>query len=383
VRELAAQLGDLGVDPAPVGLDLRLAGSTATDAAALRADASTGLPRQVATPAAQPLLHVVQLGELDLCLALAGLGVLGEDVQDQRGAVHHLHLDPVLEVPELARRQLTVEDHGVRAGGLHDVAEAVDLAASDVRRRVGALPALVERVEHRGPGRLGEQGELGHRVLGVLHRALGPHPDEDHALEAQLAVLDLGDVLELGGQAGDPPQGVPLGEVVVTGAVLAGVRGGCLLGVRLGVPAVGLQQGVVEVDDRVGSVRGQGGQVRVGVLLVCARHIHQVERRRAGEDSPVALSKPRIECPLDRFSRGRRVDARATSACTPGDLPVYQGMQAVRRRPRCSPWTSVTPHASRPMGSAKEPASPGNRRRDRGPLRRRTTRRGRPAPPGR
>ena len=32
MREVAAQLGDLGVDPAPVGLDLGLTGAAATDA---------------------------------------------------------------------------------------------------------------------------------------------------------------------------------------------------------------------------------------------------------------------------------------------------------------------------------------------------------------
>ena len=32
---------------------------------------------------------------------------------------------------------------------------------------------------------------------------VGPHPDQDDALESQLAVLDLGDVVELGGDARD------------------------------------------------------------------------------------------------------------------------------------------------------------------------------------
>ena len=39
-------------------------------------------------------------------------------------------------------------------------------------------------------------------------------PDEHDALQPQLAVLDLADVLELGRQAGDAAQGVPLGEVL-------------------------------------------------------------------------------------------------------------------------------------------------------------------------
>ena len=62
-------------------------------------------------------------------------------------------------------------------------------------------------------GGLGERRQLGQRVLGVLRRALGPDADEDDALEAQLAVLDLGDVLQLGGQTGDPAQRLAVGEV--------------------------------------------------------------------------------------------------------------------------------------------------------------------------
>ena len=116
--ELAAQLGHLGVDPAPVGLDLGLTGATATDAAAAGADPATGLAGEVATPAAQPLHQVLQLGQLDLRLALLGLRVLGEDVEDQRGAVDDLDLDPVLEVAQLAGRELAVADDGVGAGGL-------------------------------------------------------------------------------------------------------------------------------------------------------------------------------------------------------------------------------------------------------------------------
>ena len=219
VREVAAQLGDLGVDPAPVGLDLRLTGATATDAGAT-GDTATRLAGEVATPATEALLHVVELGELDLRLALLALRVLGEDVEDQRGAVDDLDLDLVLEVPELAGRELAVEDDRVGAGGAHDLGEALDLAAADVGRGIGAVPALVERVEHLGAGGLGEQGELGHRVLGVLHRSVGPHADEDDALEPQLAVLDLADVLELGGQPGHAAQGVALGEVAGAGRLL-------------------------------------------------------------------------------------------------------------------------------------------------------------------
>ena len=219
VGQLAAELGDLGVDPAAVGLDLGLTGATATDALAT-GRAPAGLTGQVAAPATQALLHVGELGELDLGLTLTALGVLGEDVEDQRRPVDGLDLELVLEVAQLAGRQLAVEDHRVGAGRPHDLAEALDLAAADVRRRVGLVAALVDRVEHLRAGGLGQGGELGHGVLGVLDRSLGPDAHQDDPLQPQLAVLDLGDVLELGGQAGDPTQGIPLGEVLLTAGQL-------------------------------------------------------------------------------------------------------------------------------------------------------------------
>ena len=158
--ELATQLGDAVVDPAAVRLELRLTGTATTDALAA-GRAATGLPGQLATPAAQALRLVPQLREFDLRLALGALGVLGEDVEDQRGAVDDLHLRPVLQVAQLAGRKLAVADDGVGAGGGDGVVQLVDLAASDEGRGVRLLASLDEGVEHLGSGGLGEQLELG------------------------------------------------------------------------------------------------------------------------------------------------------------------------------------------------------------------------------
>jgi hypothetical protein len=64
---------------------------------------ATRLPGHRLTPTAQARQEVLQLGQLDLRLALGGLGVLGEDVEDQGGAVDDLDLDDVLEGAPLAR----------------------------------------------------------------------------------------------------------------------------------------------------------------------------------------------------------------------------------------------------------------------------------------
>ena len=60
--------------------------------------------------------------------------------------------------------------------------------------------------------------------------ALGPHADEHHPLQPELAVLDLGDVLELGAQPGHPAEQVALLEVHRPGRGVDAGPGG-LLGV--------------------------------------------------------------------------------------------------------------------------------------------------------
>lgn len=161
LRDLTAHLRHLLADPSPVRLDLGLTGTTGGHTAARGTGATaTHLPGQRLTPAAQSRQHVLHLRERDLRLALSGLGVLGEDVEDQGGPVDHLDLDDVLEVDELAGAELTVAHDGVRSGLEHDVTQLLGLARADVRRRVRLVAALDDAVEHERARCLGEGGEL-------------------------------------------------------------------------------------------------------------------------------------------------------------------------------------------------------------------------------
>jgi hypothetical protein len=217
LRDLPAHLRHLLADPPPVRLDLGLTGAACGEAAAT----ATHLPGQRLTPAAEPRQHVLHLRERDLRLALAGLGVLGEDVQDQGRTVDDLDLDHVLELDQLARAQLTVADDGVRAGLDHDVPQLGGLAGADVGGRVRLVAALDDAVEHERARGLREGRQLREGVLGVLRGAGGPHSDEHDPLQAELAVLDLGDVLQLGGQAHHTAQGRALGAVELVAVPLA------------------------------------------------------------------------------------------------------------------------------------------------------------------
>jgi hypothetical protein len=88
-------LRDPRPDEPPVGLELTLA-------RAPRPDAAAG-PRQVGPEAGQPRQLVLELGELDLQPPLVGLGMLGEDVEDQPAAVDDLDVQQALEGLLLAR----------------------------------------------------------------------------------------------------------------------------------------------------------------------------------------------------------------------------------------------------------------------------------------
>src|SRR5690606_29675025 len=164
-RDLAPQLGDPLADPPAVGLELGLTGTTQTHTA-VAARSAAGLPGQRRTPAAQPGNQVLQLSELDLRLALLRPGMLGEDVEDERGPVDDLDLQLLLELAQLARRQFTVADDGVRARGGHDVEQFAYLPRTHVRGRVGPVAALDNAFQHGGTGGLGKPGELLERGLG-------------------------------------------------------------------------------------------------------------------------------------------------------------------------------------------------------------------------
>ena len=51
-----------------------------------------------------------------------------------------------------------------------------------------------------------ERGQFGQRVFRVFDAALGPDAGQHHPFQPQLAVFDLGDVGEFGGEPGHSPE---------------------------------------------------------------------------------------------------------------------------------------------------------------------------------
>ena len=105
---------------------------------------------------------MLQLGQLHLQLAFEAARALGEDVQDQPGAVEHAALEELLQVAFLARAQRMVDQDQVGAGGIGRGLDLVQLAAADLGRRTGLVHA---RGDHRGDGRAGGTGQVGEFLL--------------------------------------------------------------------------------------------------------------------------------------------------------------------------------------------------------------------------
>ena len=171
-------LRDPGPDDPAVGLELALAGAP-------RADAAPG-PRQVGPEPRQARQLVLELGELDLEPALVGLGVLGEDVEDQPAAVDDLDVEQALERLLLAGRELVVGDEEVEAGLALRLAELLGLALADVPVRIDVAAVLPLGADDLGAGGRREVGELGQRLLGGPAGVVaGVDRDEERLLDGR------------------------------------------------------------------------------------------------------------------------------------------------------------------------------------------------------
>jgi len=92
--EKKLELKDAMADAPPIAFQFLLARAAGADAGAQAREIATAL---------QPREQVMQLRGLHLKAALFGPGSLGEDVEDQLGAVDHFNLELALEVALLTR----------------------------------------------------------------------------------------------------------------------------------------------------------------------------------------------------------------------------------------------------------------------------------------
>ena len=169
--DLALEAGDAVADEAAVGLELGFARAAGADGAFE--------PLQVAPLAGESRQEVLVLGELDLEAAFAGAGALGEDVDDERGAVEDFDLEGVFEGALLRWTELVVEDD---EGVVETLAFGLDLrqlALADVVPGMGVLQLLDGAADDAGAGGIGEEGELIEGGLAAEGRGLALDVDGD------------------------------------------------------------------------------------------------------------------------------------------------------------------------------------------------------------
>ena len=125
VGKLTTQHGDAVANKTTVNLELAFALAKArTDAAA------RPVLGKVGPHTAKTRVKILQLSHLHLQLALMGLGMQAEDIEDERRTVDDLvlHSQDTLDVCLLRRRQLGVEDDDAGIAALCEVAQLKHLA---------------------------------------------------------------------------------------------------------------------------------------------------------------------------------------------------------------------------------------------------------------
>ncbi len=123
-----------------VGFELGFAGPAQPDAALLTLEMG---------PAAhQTRGQMLELGQLDLQLALVRARATGEDIQNQPGAIEHARIHALFEVAFLARRQIVVEHHEFGAVLGHRRRDLVGLAAADEKPRVRNAARAADMAKH-------------------------------------------------------------------------------------------------------------------------------------------------------------------------------------------------------------------------------------------
>ena len=158
--ELFAKLVDPLLDKTAVHFELLFTGAAHADAGF---DA-----RQVRPHLLQPRQRVLELGELDRETRFVGLGVAGEDVEDQLGPVEHFDFEAFSKVASLAGMQVVIEDDDVGFVMGDEVFELLDFPLAEIRGHIRLFPPLGQAAGDPGPRRFGQAGDLVERIISFI-----------------------------------------------------------------------------------------------------------------------------------------------------------------------------------------------------------------------
>jgi hypothetical protein len=167
VHELALEKGDAPVDLAAVNFQLRLTGAAHAHATASATGTTARLAGQVGPCPRQPGEAVLVLRQLNLHRSLAGAGVAGKDVQNERGAVDDLHLfaQCAFNLALLAWGEFVVEDDHVGPALQHRRLKFFQLARADQRGRIWRVQPLGHLADHFQTSRVRQERELVERIV--------------------------------------------------------------------------------------------------------------------------------------------------------------------------------------------------------------------------
>jgi len=176
----ALDLAQANPQQTPVGFELGLTRATHADTATLALEVS---------PATyQSGTHVIKLGQFNLELAFMGTGALGENIEDQAGAVDHATLEDTFEVTFLTGREDVIEDHQIGFLSMDQVAQFLDLAAANQEFGGWPMTRHVKKRNGLGAGRICQLLKL-LRIFARL-RVLSIQVNEDHSFTTTVALKE-------------------------------------------------------------------------------------------------------------------------------------------------------------------------------------------------
>src|SRR6202020_773807 len=148
------------------GLDLGLARASGSDSTA------EALEMRPQTP--HPGAVRRELGELDLELALRGVSMRGEDVEDDRGAIDHGDAERRLEISLLTWGELVIAGDEVRVACGDLGLQVLELAGADVGVGMRAIAVLDDLADGRHARRAKQLLQFG-QVRVIARRDGGDH----------------------------------------------------------------------------------------------------------------------------------------------------------------------------------------------------------------
>ena len=125
---------DAAVNFPAVGFELGFTRTACADAAAQL--------RHLNSAPAQPRQHIFELRQFHLQLAFTGAGVLGENVEDELGAIDDPRVDDFLDIALLGCGEVVIEQKKIgrdRGGGARNLFQ---FALADQRGRIGLVAVL-------------------------------------------------------------------------------------------------------------------------------------------------------------------------------------------------------------------------------------------------